>query len=74
MSREEYYECNYGGNKLAGDRKNVSPFTPRQFRDAAASDHVQQAIAYADRCSVALAVHDNLTNNGGRRQEDQRSY
>ncbi len=63
MLREKYYEGDYGGNKLAGDWKQVPPLTPDQLWDAAASDNVEEAIANANGRGVALAVHDHLANN-----------
>ena len=66
MPREKYYEGDYGGNKLAADGEQVPPLTPKQVWDAAASDNVQEAVANANGRGVALAVHDDLTNNDRR--------
>ena len=48
MPREEYYERNYGGDKLAGDWQEILPLAPRKLGDAAASHNVQQTVADAD--------------------------
>ena len=48
MPGEEYYERNYGGNKLAIDWKDILPLAPHQLGDAAASHNVQQTVPDAD--------------------------
>ena len=69
MPWEKYYEGDHGGNKLADDWEQVPPLTPNQVRNAAASNNVEEAVANANGCGVALPVHDHLADDDRRNQE-----